>query len=325
MTHDVLVAGETLIDFLPERPGPISSVEGFDRRAGGAPANVAVALARLERPPLFWTRVGDDPFGRYLESVLTEYGLPDRFVERDPDAKTTLAFVTHDETGDRSFSFYRDGTADTRLEPGRADDVTLADREWVHAGGVTLASGRAREATLDLLERAADAGCTTSFDPNYRPELWPDADAFRTVARDALEHVDVLKATGEELETLGFGGDGDESDLKDRARAALSAGPDAVFATRGGEGAIAVAAKDSPWAGTGTGEGAAEHPGYDADVVDTTGAGDAFVAGTVVGLHEGRDLEETLAFANAVGAAATTAAGAMAALPDRDDVRAVQK
>ncbi|GAB3675633.1 carbohydrate kinase family protein [Halopiger thermotolerans] len=325
MTRDVLVAGETLIDFLPERPGPISSVEGFERRAGGAPANVAVALARLEHTPLFWTRVGDDPFGRYLESVLTERGLPDRFLERDPDAKTTLAFVTHDERGDRSFSFYRDGTADTRLEPGRIDDATLADRAWVHAGGVTLASGRACDATLDLLERAADAGCTTSFDPNYRPELWPDTETFRTVVRDALEHVDVLKATDEELAVLGFGSDGDDGtgddgdDLEARARAALAAGPDAVFATRGGEGAIAVGADESPWAG------AAEHAGYDADVVDTTGAGDAFVAGTIAALHEGRDLESTLAFANAVGAAATTAAGAMAALPDREAVRSMRE
>ena len=315
MTHDVLVAGETLIDFLPERPGPISSVEGFDRRAGGAPANVAVALSRLERTPLFWTRVGDDPFGRYLCETLGDHGLPDRFVERDPDAKTSLAFVTHDETGDRSFSFYRYGTADTRLEPGRIDDDVLADLEWVHAGGVTLSSGSSRAATLDLLERAAARGATTSFDPNARPELWPDEATFREVVREALAHVDVLKATAEELETLGFEGD----TVADRARAAIEFGPDAVFATRGGEGAIAVAGADAPWSGT------AEHGGYDADVVDTTGAGDAFVAGTIAALHEGTDLEETLAFANAVGAAATTAAGAMTALPTREAVRAMQE
>jgi len=161
MSHDVLVAaGETLIDWIPERSGPLEDVDSFERRPGGAPANVAVALARLERPPLFWTRVGADPFGRYLERILENNGLPIRFVERDPGAKTTLAFVTHDETGERAFTFYRDGTADTRLEPGRIDDETLADCEWVHAGGVTLSSGPSRAATLDLLERAAAAGCT---------------------------------------------------------------------------------------------------------------------------------------------------------------------
>ncbi|WP_394739678.1 carbohydrate kinase family protein [Natronococcus roseus] len=316
MTRDILVAGETLIDFLPEHPGPISSVERFDRRAGGAPANVAVALERLERTPLFWTRVGEDPFGRYLVETLDEHGLPDRFLDRDPDAKTTLAFVTHDETGDREFSFYRDDTADTRLEPGRIDDAVLEELEWVHAGGVALSSGSSREATLDLLERAAANDCTVSFDPNARPELWPDDDEFCEVVREALAHVDVLKAAEEELEALGFAGDDVEGMARDVL--ALEAGPSTVLATRGGEGALAVADEDAPWSGT------ASHPGYEADVVDTTGAGDAFVAGAIASLSDGDDLEETLAFANAVGATATTAAGAMTALPDREAVRAIR-
>ncbi|SDR14348.1 carbohydrate kinase family protein [Natronobacterium texcoconense] len=310
MSHEILVAGETLIDFLPEEPGPISSVEGFDRRPGGAPANVAVALSRLERTPLFWTRVGEDPFGQYLLETLEEQGLPDRFFETDPAAKTSLAFVTHDETGDREFSFYRDGTADTRLEPGRIDDETLAECEWVHAGGVTLSNGRSREATLDLLERAAERGCTVSFDPNERPELWPDVETYRSVVREALANVDVLKATVGELERLGFAGDSPEAIARD----AMEAGPAAVFVTRGDAGAIAVADGGGEW------EGVASHRGFDPDVVDTTGAGDAFVAGTIAGLSDGRGLEETLAFANAVGAEATTAAGAMAALPDRAGV-----
>ncbi|MDG5761440.1 carbohydrate kinase [Natronococcus sp. A-GB1] len=315
MTRDILVAGETLIDFLPEHPGPISSVERFDRRAGGAPANVAVALERLERTPLFWTRVGEDPFGRYLVETLDEHGLPDRFLERDPDAKTTLAFVTHDETGDREFSFYRDDTADTRFEPGRIDDAALANLEWVHAGGVALSAGSSREATLDLLERAAANDCMVSFDPNARPELWPE-DEFREVVREALAHVDVLKAAEEELEVLGFAGD----DVEGMARNALAleGGPSTVLATRGGEGAVAVADEDAPWSGP------ASHPGYEVDVVDTTGAGDAFVAGAIASLSDGEDLEETLAFANAVGATATTAAGAMTALPDRGAVRAIR-
>ncbi|TYT61465.1 carbohydrate kinase family protein [Natrialba swarupiae] len=316
MSHEILVAGETLIDFLPERPGPISSVDGFERRPGGAPANVAVALARLECVPLFWSRVGDDPFGDYLLETLAEYGVPGRFLETDPSAKTSLAFVTHDESGDRSFSFYRDDTADTRMETGRIDDSVLAGLEWVHAGGVALSSGRSREATLDLLERAAARGCTVSFDPNARPELWPDEATFREVVRDALASVDVLKATREELEALGFGGESTEAVARD----ALAAGPHTVLATRGGDGSIAVADDDAPWS-----EAVAEHPGYEADVVDTTGAGDAFVAGTIAAMRDGQDLEATLAFANAVGAAATTAPGAMTALPNREAVREISR
>ena len=321
MNGNVLVAGETLIDFLPDRPGPLSSLDAFERRPGGAPANVAVALSRLERQPLFWTRVGDDPFGRYLEGVLANEGLAQTFVERDPSAKTTLAFVTHDEAGDREFSFYRDGTADTRMVLGTVPDEVLADCAWVHAGGVTLASGRSRPATIDLLERAARAGCIVSFDSNYRPELWTDASVYRRIAREAVTHATVLKATQAELETLGFAGDSTLS----LARDALEAGPDVVFCTRGRAGALAIAADDEvdgspgrlPWSGV------AGHDGFDVEVADATGAGDAFIAGAIAAAVEGRDLNETVAFANAVAASATTRAGAMAGLPDRERVESL--
>ncbi|AGB32250.1 PfkB domain protein [Natrinema pellirubrum DSM 15624] len=315
MSRDILVAGETLIDWVPERSGPLEDVAGFERRPGGAPANVAVALARLGEPPLFWTRVGADPFGRYLERTLADHEIPDRFVERDPAAKTTLAFVTHDEGGEREFTFYRDGTADTRLEPGRIDDATLSDWEWVHAGGVTLSSGSAREATLDLLERAAAADCTVSFDPNLRSELWPDEETFATVVGEALAHVDICLATGPELAALGYDGDSPTA----LARAAVERGPvHTAVVTRGAAGAVAVASADAPW-----GEAAVEHPGFAVETVDTTGAGDAFVAGAIAALRDGDDLEAAITVANAVGARATTAAGGMTALPTRAEVAAL--
>ncbi|ELY61924.1 carbohydrate kinase family protein [Natronolimnohabitans innermongolicus] len=341
MDRNVLVAGETLVDFLPERSGSLEDVDSFERRPGGAPANVAIGLARLEHAPLFWTRVGDDPFGRSLESTLADAGIPDRFVERDPEAKTTLAFVSHDEVGDREFSFYREDTADTRLEAGRIDDETLAALEWVHVGGVTLASGPSRAATIGLLERASEAGCTTSFDPNFRPELWPDREAFERVGREALAHVDVCKATVGELERLGVGseataieGPSTDANAASLARGVLetdhdgSSGPHTVFVTRGDAGAIATALARAPWPdvgepGDGSGVVTAEHPGFDVDAVDATGAGDAFVAGVIAAARDGRSLESTLRFANAAGAVATTDAGAMTALPDRDAVAAV--
>ncbi|MFA9415566.1 carbohydrate kinase [Natrinema sp. HArc-T2] len=314
MANDVLIAGETLIDFIPERAGPLEDVAGFERRPGGAPANVAVALARLDEPPLFWTRVGADPFGRYLEQTLADCGLPDRFVTRDGEAKTTLAFVTHDETGDREFSFYRDGTADTRLEPGRIGDETLADCEWVHAGGVTLAGGSSRTATLELLERAAAAGCTTSFDPNWRPELWPNEETFASVARDVLAHVDVCFATVDELELLGETGES-STDIARAVIGDVAAQAHTVFVTRGSEGAIAVADDDAPWPAD-----TVSHSGFAVETVDTTGAGDAFVAGAIAALRAGHTLADAVAFSNAVAATATTTRGAMAALPTRDAV-----
>ncbi|MFD1645877.1 carbohydrate kinase family protein [Haloarchaeobius litoreus] len=313
--HRVLVAGETLVDFLPERPGPLSEVETFDRRPGGAPANVAVGLARLGHVPLFWTRVGADPFGGFLAGVLADEGLPARFVERDPEAKTTLAFVTHDESGDRAFTFYRDGTADTRFEPGTVPDEALEGVDRVVCGGVPLATGRSREATRDLLERATDAGAETWFDPNYRPELWPEGD-FAAVAGDALADVDVLKATEGELPALGLAGDSPRA----LAEAAVERGPHTVLVTLGGDGALAHATADASW-----GPATVEHAGYDVDVVDTTGAGDAFFAGAIARVTAGdASLESVLSYANAVAAVATTASGAMAALPSHETVVAVQ-
>ena len=308
---DILVAGEALVDFLPERSGPLAGVESFHRRPGGAPANVAVGLAALDRTPWFWTRVGADPFGDALAETLADAGLPDRFVERDPEAKTTLAFVEHDADADRAFTFYRDGTADTRLQPGRVPGDVLDAVEWVSVGGVPLASEPARTATLDLAERARGRGATVAFDPNARPELWDDE--FPAVVERMLDRAHVVKATPEDLDAAGFDANADPEVL---ATAVHEAGPHTLLLTRGKQGAFAAATADAPW-----GPAAVTHDGYAVDPADTTGAGDAFTAGALAALSEGEPLGEVLAFANAVAAVTTTAAGAMTALPDREAVR----
>jgi len=303
MTRETLVAGEALVDFIPQRPGPLASVRSFDRRAGGAPANVAVALARLGAAPWFCTALSTDPFGTFLAERLAAEGLPDRFVVRVA-RPTTLAFVSHGAGGEPSFTFYRDGTADVHLDTGVVDDATLSTVNWVVVGGVTLTAEPARSATFDLVRRARAAGCRIVFDPNTRPELWGDADPTSTLAR-MFRLTDVLKLTAADLAPTALPNGPFPGGL-------LDAGPDTVLVTRGAAGATAVTGPDAPW-----GAGEWEHGGYDADVRDTTGAGDAFNAGVLIALAEGAGPAETLGFANAVAAAATTAAGAMAALPDR--------
>lgn len=311
----ILVAGEALIDFLPDRSGKLADIESFTRRAGGAPANVAVALARLDHTPWFWTRIGTDPFGDFLDRRLREYGIPDRFIERDPVAKTSLAFITHDEDADRAFTFYRDGTADTRIESGTIPTDVLETIDWVHVGGVTLADEPSRAATVDLAERAHAAGCTVSFDPNARPELWMDSDVtFEDAVKQLLAHVDVVTATPDELTMAGISGD----DSAELTRAVWDLGTHTVFLTHGEAGSEVFSTDDAAW-----GAQTATHEGYAVESVDTTGAGDAFSAGAIATLVGGeRALEEVLEFANAVAAVATSAAGAMTALPDRDAVRA---
>jgi fructokinase len=318
----ILVAGETIVDFLPETPGSLSSVETFSRRAGGAPANVAVALARLGETPSFWTRVGDDPFGDFLADRLAAEGLPGTLVERDAEARTGLAFVSLDESADRAFSFYHEGAAETRMRPGAVPDAALAEASWVHVDGLSLDADPSRGAVLDLARRARAAGAVVSVDPNARPERWTRFD-FGDSVRELLGLADLVKATPEDLREAGFeaaagGGDPDGGAL---ARALTDAGPHTALVTLGDAGAVARATPAAPWV-EGDEPAVASHPGYPVDPVDTTGAGDAFTAGALASLVDGASLDETLAFANAVAATATTAAGAMEALPDREAVRA---
>lgn len=308
---DVLVAGETLVDFLADRPGPLPGVEQFARRAGGAPANVAVALARLDRQPWFWTRVGQDPFGDFLAETLAEEELPERFVERDPDARTSLAFVSRDPDADQGITFYRDGTADTRMQAGTVPDDALERVGWVYVGGVPFADEPSRSGLFDLLERARERGCTVAFDPNARPEIWDEYD-FADTVEEVLGFADVVKATPGDLRAAGF-----EGGPHDLARAVADRGPHTVFVTRGEAGALALATDAAPW-----GPASSSHEGYDVDAVDATGAGDAFTAGVIAALADGETVAEALAFASAVGALATTDTGAMAALPSRSRVDA---
>lgn len=308
MNHDVLVAGECLVDFIPDRPGSLGDVERFDRRAGGAPANVAVRLASLGPPPWLWSRLGSDPFGDHLAATLKAHGIPERFVVRDPDAMTTLAFVAHDDDADRSFTFYRDGTADTRFEPGVVPEEVLADVEWVALGGVCLATEPARTAMLDLATRARENGCEVFFDPNARPELWDGG--FADALESACALATVLKATPEDLALAGI-----EGSPEALLEAMLELGGHTAVLTLGGDGAVASATDAAPWGPT-----EAVHHGYPVEVVDTTGAGDAFAAGVLRALADGESLEDALAFANAAAAVATTSEGAMSAPVDRDAV-----
>jgi len=336
----ILVSGETLVDLLPDRPGPLRGVERFTRRAGGAPANVAIALARLGVTPYFHSRIATDPFGEFLAGALADAGVPARFVTRDPERRTGLAFVSHDDDADRGFTFFRERSADTALDDAVVPDEVLADLEYVYVGGVLLPTEPARTSTFSLVERAGAQGCAVFFDPNYRPELWPDDDAYRTTLDRMLALADVVKATPEDFAASRFADD----DPLDVAAGVAEAGPHTVFLTRGAAGATAVATDDAPWP-----SGTVTHRGYPVDPVDTTGAGDAFTAGVLAALATdvaGQEaavatdragdgstpgpgdvpsLGDALDFANAVAAFTTTAEGAITALPDRAAVRAFRE
>ena len=258
----VLCIGEMLIDFTPV-PGMKNS---YTANPGGAPANVAVSLSRNGVKTGFLGKLGDDDFGKMLISVLRREGIEVLAPTLTPDATTTLAFVTLDETGDRSFTFARKPGADLLLNTQDVDAVNLSDWDYVHAGSVSLSAGPEREAVLYALKKAKELGKIVCFDINFRDKIW-SAEECMTQVDKVFPYVDLLKISEEEL--LFVGGEANIESFMEEQKISV------VVLTRGGEGArIYHAGKQR------------DIPSMKVGVLDTTGAGDAFWGGFLSSLQE---------------------------------------
>lgn len=264
----VLSYGEALVDFLPDRSGvPLRDVETFRKTVGGAPANAAVGLARLGCAVGLLGKVGADEFGHYLLAELAREGVDVAGMRQTREAKTGITFVSLTSSGDRSFLFFREPSADMTIRPADIDTGVIEACTVFVAGSNLLTMPPVREATMLALETARAAGRFVVLDPNVRVHLWPDADEIVPVVRRELEFGDVIKLNEEELALLSPAGAGPLwSDLR-------TAGARALVITRAAEGA------EVYWRG---GELAVDAP--PGEIVDTTGAGDGFVAGLVCGL-----------------------------------------
>ncbi|MGE5612902.1 MAG: PfkB family carbohydrate kinase [Bacillota bacterium] len=317
---DITALGELLIDFTPhgfsESGNPL-----FERNPGGAPANLLSAASKLGAATAFIGKVGNDAFGRFLAKTLEACNINTSGLKFSDSVNTTLAFVHLDEKGDRSFSFYRNPGADMMLEERDIDESLIKSSRIFHFGSLSMTGEPARSATLKALEIAKDSGAVISFDPNLRPPLWKSLDDARAQMRKGLEYANILKISEEELEFLTGEKEpakGTEILLNCNCNIAL------IIVTLGPSGAFFRA-------GSLTGR----VPTYDVKVVDTTGAGDAFLGGALyklkgLGLEQlctlsKKDLEDILSFANAVGALTTTKRGGIPAVPGIHDVERCMK
>ena len=304
----ILSFGEVLIDFVALEMGvTVGEASGFVKAPGGAPANVAAAVARLGYPAAFMGQVGDDPFGHHLAAVLAAENVNIDGITYSDAARTSLAFVSNTADGDRSFMFYRHPSADMLMRPGDVNTAVIDACAAFHYGSITLIHEPARSALLMALDHAVTRGKFISYDPNLRLPLWESAEAAKAGMLAGLDYANLLKISHEELEFL-TGGD-DVSPLW-RERMEL------ICVTHGADGAAAHLRNGET----------IKAPGYAVKAADTTGAGDAFVAAMLIAILENRrdyqaDLPRILDFANAVGALTCVKKGAIPSLPTMTQAR----
>jgi fructokinase len=304
----IVALGEVVSDIY--RGEEISDVEmGFVARPGGAPANVAVAAARLGSKSSFVGSVGDDLFGDFILRALESEGVDTTGVSRQsPPTRTSLAFVEIDQDGDRAFTFYRSSpAADELLSPEDVTGDLVSGASFVNFGSIPLIREPARSATHRIAELARELDVPVAFDVNLREHLWESIEAAREAVEPLLDLSTIVKLGDDELSPL-LG----TEDVGEAAGMLLDRGVSLVLVSMGPEGAFYA-----------TREFSGQVPTFDVgEVVDATGAGDAFLAATLVHLSgepfdEERVREATLRGC-AAGAIACTGYGAMSALPTKE-------
>jgi fructokinase len=309
---DVVCLGEALVDLLPDGRGALEDCDHFEVCPGGAPANVATGLARLGLRVAFRGVVGDDPFGRLLARRLGAEGVTCafRFARERP---TGLWFVALDARGERSFfSPNARFSADKLVAPADVDRALLARSRWLHCGSSAHLLPEGQAALRAAVAAARELGVLVSFDPNVRLHLWDDLAPLRALCADVLPGCALAKVADDEAELCT--GEGDPERAAARlvemgvGIACLTLGPRGALVRRGGD--------------------VLRVPAEAVEVVDTTGAGDAFVAGFLSAVARRGDpatlsrgeLERAAALACRVAARVVGRFGAVAGLPRQDEI-----
>lgn len=298
MSAQVWCLGDAVVDLLPEGDGRLMQC------AGGAPANVAVGIARLEGKSGFIGRVGQDPFGKFMYDTLRQEKVNTDYMTFDEAQRTSTVVVALDDEGERSFTFMVRPSADLFLQ---VDDLpAFRQGEWLHCCSIALSAEPSRTTTLLAMQRIREAGGFVSFDPNIRTDLWQDPQMLQRCLERAFALADVVKLSEEELAFMTASTDLRIAMKTLAERFAIKL----LLVTQGKAGVQALLQGDI-----------FHYPSEPVASVDTTGAGDAFVAGLLwqlaqTGLPQSEpELALGLKYAQRCGALATTAKGAMTALP----------
>jgi len=255
----VAAVGELLIDFASQGTNE-SGYPVFSANPGGAPGNFLAALAKVGVATTFIGKVGNDAFGKLIVETLKNAGIGTEQIVIADDVFTTLAFVTFDAQGDRSFSFARKPGADTQLKEEEIDPDKLDEVDWLHFGTLSLTDEPSRSTTMKLVEYAKKKGKMISFDPNYRAPLWKSEEAAKEQMRIGLSQTDVVKISDNEVEMLFDCGEQEAAQIMMKQY-----GVKLVFVTLGPKGCYFA-----------NQNGCGYVDALPAKTIDTTGAGDIF-------------------------------------------------
>lgn len=311
---DIVTLGELLIDFTSCGKNSQGQVL-FAQNAGGAPANVAVAVAKLGGKSAFIGKVGNDMHGQFLRSTLEENSVNCDGLIVDNDYFTTLAFVDIKDNGEREFSFARKHGADKMLRPEDICVEQIKNCRIFHFGSVSLTDEPSRSATLFAAKTAKAEGIPVAYDPNYRASLWESREVAELNMRSSLEFADLVKISDEETELLTG-----EKDFRKAAEILIKNGIQIAVVTLGKDGAYVC-----------TNEGGKKIDGFSAKAVDCTGAGDSFWGAFLLKIAQSGKapseitLEEASEFARFANAAASICVEGYGAIPSLPTIKETEK
>ena len=305
--YDVIALGELLVD-LAERTKDENGYPTLAANPGGAPGNFLAALSAYGKKTAFLAKVGDDTFGHLLTGTMRRAGIDTRGILISPDTFTTLAFVTFDAHGDRSFAFARKPGADTQLRWEEIDPAMLEQARVFHFGSLSCTDEPARTATQKAAAYARAHGKLVTYDPNYRAPLWKTEQEAKAQILWGLSQADIVKISDEETQFLW--GCGPE----EGAERVLSLGAKLVMVTLGPKGCLLKNAQAEFSCGC-----PKVHP------IDTTGAGDIFGGSAVSRFLELNKAPEALTrddlaymarYAAAAASLSTEVSGAIPSIPE---------
>lgn len=315
--NKVISIGEALIDFIPQEKGvALKDVSNFLRVPGGAPLNVAAAVAKLGGEAQMLTKLGRDAFGDAILEAVKPLGVDISRIGRTRDANTALAFVSLKEDGERDFSFYRNPSADMLLNKEEILEEDFKEGSILHFCSVSLIDAPIKEAHRKAIEFAQNNSCLISFDPNVRLPLWESKEKCREAILEFLPFGNILKISDEELEFI--------TGIKDEEEAINSlfrGNVEVIIYTKGTDGAEFITKNKKVFA-----------PSFKVKAQDTTGAGDSFIGSLLYQIArdeltieqlvnlEDKKIKHMLTFCNATAALTVSKKGAIGALPTRAEV-----